>query len=294
VRATRMLAAAAVVGSACALFEPLVGEGPQQAQWAVEQTFVVTPETTEVPLLVGEVACASGRDATGRISVDVEYGEDVIAVTAFVRPLPGGQDCPSSPPTPFRLQFDEPVGDRALVNGATTEIARRPLELPVQEGPGDAPVSAREGQFVPDEVMFLAEALFVRAHDHTELADVTDLSPHPDGVDLLLGDDLVRTTPPDELTGPDAWTMEVPEHAGLVGPFSALDVLRRADRVTVALGAHPHCASPPRPPPPAYDELRRVTIEPADTDSCLGWFGVNLYLDGDGWVRAVQLHLWEP
>jgi hypothetical protein len=37
-----------------------------------------------------------------------------------------------------------------------------------------------------------------------------------------------------------------------------------------------------------------VSLEPSDVDSCLSWFAVDLYLDGDGDIAAVTVELWEP
>lgn len=100
-----------------------------EAQWTVEPGFVVDEETTEIPLLIVEVECASGRDAVGRTRVEVDYAEDAISIRALVQRLEGDQECPGNPPTPQTLELDEPIGNRELVNGATSEIARRPPEI---------------------------------------------------------------------------------------------------------------------------------------------------------------------
>jgi hypothetical protein len=34
-----------------------------------------------------------------------------------VRPLPGGQDCPSNPPTRVTIDLGQPLGDRTLLDG---------------------------------------------------------------------------------------------------------------------------------------------------------------------------------
>lgn len=120
-----LVASLVMLSAAC---DQLTGEGVE-AQWGLEPGFEVTESTTELPLLVVEVSCASGRDALGRVSFDVDYGAESIAITALVRRLEGGQDCQGNPPTPYHLTLKEPVGDRELVNGATSDIARRPLEL---------------------------------------------------------------------------------------------------------------------------------------------------------------------
>lgn len=294
VRSVVMAASLLALGSsACSSVAQLLPPEPaEQAQWAVDPEAGVDPEATEVPILVREVACNSGQDATGRISTDIEYGPDEVVLTVYVQPRGGDQTCPSNPLTPYVVELEEPLGDRELVNGATDEIAQRPLEFPDEAEPGDRPVVANGP--VPDHVLLIAEALHVRANDHEELGDVHDLSPHPDGVGLYLGDQLVRAATPEALGHPEAWILDVEHYAGATGPFSILDSLDHMGQLQVTLGAQPHCASPARPSPEALDGFSRVAIEPAETDTCLQWQVVNLYLDDQSRVRAIQLDLWEP
>lgn len=296
--AALLLALAAVLATGCSLVDRVTGEPPQQAQWAVDPAAAVTQDATELPLLVGEVACASGRDASGRIEVAVDYHDDSIVITAYVRPREGDQDCQGNPPTPYLLQLDEPIGERELINGATDEIAQRPLELgdqAVDDGGSAAPsgMVVAEGD-VADRILLRAEALMLWAHRAPEPVGVGDLAPHPDGVDMVLGDRLAKTVSAQDLDDPDSWVLPAQEYAGYVGPFSILETLARAKLVRVTPGAQPHCASPPRPSPVSYADLQRVALEPTETDSCLQWFVVNLYLDDQDLLRAVQLDLWAP
>ncbi len=296
-RTVTALVVAALLASGCSVVERVAGRPAEEAQWAVDPDVELTPEMTEIPLLVGEVGCASGRDAAGRISADVVGTDDALEITVYVEPLPGGQDCQGNPLTPYVLDLGEELGDRQLVNGAETEIARRPLELgdATSGDAGASPTSIDVESGVPDPVVFLAEALQVRARDHAELgADVTDLSPAPQGVDLYLGQQRVRTSTADQLREPDGWVLPVELYAGYAGPFSALERVGTAERLTLAAGPQPHCAGPPRPSPPELADLDRYALTPAGTDSCLQWFVVNLYVDDEGRLHAVQLDLWEP
>ncbi len=87
----------------------------------------------EIHLLVTERACASGELATGRIVLtDVVEGDDVIDLVIGVRERAGGADCPSNPPTPFVVELDAPLGDRAVRDAAV--IPPRELTMPEPVG----------------------------------------------------------------------------------------------------------------------------------------------------------------
>ncbi len=292
-----------LLGGACTELIPGVGVRPaQQAQWTVDPAFDLDPAATEIPLLVVEAECASGRDATGRVSLDVEEDGEQVVVTAWVRPRPGDQTCQGNPPTDVTLELGSPLAGRDLVNGATDEIARRPVDLG-DDGPdpgsADDPgpvVGVADGGTLPNDAAFIIEALHLRARDHGDLQDLNDLSPASDGLQLWLGPQLVRTAPLDDLHEPDGWVMDVEQYAGWSGPFSVLETLAGAPQLEGALGARPHCASPARPSPDELADLTRVAISPAldSNSSCLEWFVVNLYLDDESRLHAVQLDLWEP
>ena len=77
------------------------------------------PDSTDIELLVTEVACASGRDATGRVRVvALDERSDAVHVIVGLVPNRGDHTCPSNPATPFTLTLSEPLGDRELVNAA--------------------------------------------------------------------------------------------------------------------------------------------------------------------------------
>jgi hypothetical protein len=77
------------------------------------------PGSSEVHLLVTEVACAGGRPADGRVTLErlVEH-EDRVELVIGVEAPEGDQTCPSNPPTPFTVELDEPLGDRILLDVA--------------------------------------------------------------------------------------------------------------------------------------------------------------------------------
>ena len=86
----------------------------------------IDPASRELHLLVTEQSCSSGVDAAGRIKiVRIEENHDRVDLVIGVAPRSGGQDCPSSPATPFTLPLHEPIADRLIVNGSLR--SERPL-----------------------------------------------------------------------------------------------------------------------------------------------------------------------
>jgi hypothetical protein len=76
------------------------------------------PETTELHVLVMELACASGASADGRIAEPViATSSTTVTVTIGVRAREGDQTCPSNPATPFVVLLPEPLGERQLLDG---------------------------------------------------------------------------------------------------------------------------------------------------------------------------------
>jgi hypothetical protein len=88
------------------------------ADWWIDPQHPIAPDATVVRAFVLETACASGHDAKGRIAAPIIQGAaDTIVVIIPVRHRPGGQDCPSNPPTPFTFELPEPLAGRALLDG---------------------------------------------------------------------------------------------------------------------------------------------------------------------------------
>lgn len=78
----------------------------------------LAPATTEIPVLVQEDSCASGRDASGRVVAPwVHYGKRAVTVTYFIRPLSSVLTCQGVPPTKATLQLEQPLDGRRLRDG---------------------------------------------------------------------------------------------------------------------------------------------------------------------------------
>jgi hypothetical protein len=104
-----------------------LSNGLMASSWRLDDTTdpsLFSPN--ELPVLVRERNCASGKSATGRIEPPlVESTAENVTVTFGVRPLEGAQSCPYNPETPARLQLPFELGERELLDGSTeppTEI----------------------------------------------------------------------------------------------------------------------------------------------------------------------------
>ncbi len=116
-----------------------------------------------------------------------------------------------------------------------------------------------------------------------------------DQVTLLLGADGERQIRSRAELGDRAgWGFDATDAFGYVGPFNIIDVLAKETGVQISSGPINHCAGPPLDWPTELDGLRQVNIEPVGIDTCLLWFGISLFLNGEGDIAAVALDLWEP
>lgn len=163
-------------------------------------------------------------------------------------------------------------------------------------GPTNAPSSssiAATPESVPTEAeraLFDALVRFARSGDAADLHPVT----FADEVALGLGLEPVVTRTPAELADPEKWLLDRRVFRDFVGPFSALEQLRRDVEVAMTVGPHPHCAAPPMPPPAGLDDHRRLSIQPVAPSSCLQWWTVDLFLDADGRVEAITVDFFGP
>jgi len=118
--------------------------------------------------------------------------------------------------------------------------------------------------------------------------------PFAEKVKLGLSDRIVTERAPSEFARADAWVLRADIFRGRYGPFSLLELLARAGPTTISVGPHPHCASPPAPPPPEFTNSRRLSVQPTGADSCLEWWTVDLFVSSVGRIQAITLDLWDP
>jgi hypothetical protein len=97
---------------------PEIRPGLDLAMFRVAPGEELTPESTNIEVLVTELGCNSGEDARGRIRVEhIVPGADSVTVVLVTVPRGGAQECPDNPETPFLLVLPEPLGDRVLLDG---------------------------------------------------------------------------------------------------------------------------------------------------------------------------------
>jgi hypothetical protein len=138
----------------------------------------------------------------------------------------------------------------------------------------------------------LVDSLVAFAGDPSE--STWSALPFAPEVALGLADEILIRVDADALFDPQTWVLEKEPFRARTGPYSALDLLASTGAVDVSVGPHDHCASPPVPAPDGFEDLRRVAIQPVEATSCIEWFTVDLFVDGDGVIQGITLDLYEP
>ena len=77
------------------------------------------PDDISVDLLVKEIDCANGRQMGDALQgPQVVETDDEVLVAFAVIPVAGGANCQGNPSTRITIELSQPLGDRALLNGA--------------------------------------------------------------------------------------------------------------------------------------------------------------------------------
>jgi hypothetical protein len=168
---------------------------------------------------------------------------------------------------PDRVGVSFEIGGRELENGSTFE------QIAVTEG--DLALTDSFRGFARGTVPF----------DDVPLA-----------AEVVLGLNTVasETIPRAQLANADAWFVGPDDFDGLVGPFSALNVLSHPGIEQTNVGPRTHCAGPPLEFGPEWTTGRHLVIEPTGIDSCLQWYAVHLLVSPGGEIEAITLDLWGP
>lgn len=113
-----MLAACTAAGGPTESGGPASG-GDREGSSDLALAEMHSPADRTLHLLVMETSCASGRPADGRIVVDdVTLTDREVRLRISITPPDGTQDCQGNPWTPFTVDLDAPLGDRAIVDAS--------------------------------------------------------------------------------------------------------------------------------------------------------------------------------
>lgn len=104
-----------------------------------EPADVLDPTARSVPILVKEMACASGQPPDGRVRLEVEERDDAVLITATVVPLSGSQTCPGAPPAEVLVQLSSALDMRELFDGGA--VPPQPSCIPDNQFEGCPPSS---------------------------------------------------------------------------------------------------------------------------------------------------------
>ena len=115
-RRRTVVSAAVVVALLATWFIVSRGSDAEAARWRIDPSFTPAPQSTEIPVLVEEAACASGKPATGRIELNVKYSDSEVTIDIRVRPLDGDHHTCQGVDTPYSVHLREPLGQRELVD----------------------------------------------------------------------------------------------------------------------------------------------------------------------------------
>ncbi|HEX5148802.1 MAG TPA: hypothetical protein VFW02_06960 [Candidatus Limnocylindrales bacterium] len=107
-------------------------EGVSLATWWLDPDGPpVTPESTELAILLRERDCASGRTPEGRVMVPtIVTAPDAFDVAIGIRKQSTGQDCQGNPAYSMRLVLPEPIGSRGLFDASQFPPRRVTTEDP--------------------------------------------------------------------------------------------------------------------------------------------------------------------
>jgi hypothetical protein len=110
-------------GGPCPL-QIVMDDGLGSVAWEVDPTAEpLSPEATSIPVLVTELACASGQPMGDRlVGPKVLMTETDVLIVFRVEPLSGAQECPGNPAQRVVVELPEPLGDRVVRDGRDTGL----------------------------------------------------------------------------------------------------------------------------------------------------------------------------
>lgn len=96
----------------------MIGPGSAAAEWRLDPSVEVDPESRQLRIEIQETACAGGRPPDDRdITVLTSDRAGALVLTVFVAPVEGGARCPGNPWYPITVELDRRVGDQPVIDG---------------------------------------------------------------------------------------------------------------------------------------------------------------------------------
>jgi hypothetical protein len=92
-------------------------DGYERATWSFDPSVPVSPNTTDLHILVVFASCHDQPISGGPISINATQVGATVTVTAFGRTPVGDQTCSDTPPVPAIVHLDRPFGDLILFDG---------------------------------------------------------------------------------------------------------------------------------------------------------------------------------
>lgn len=126
-----------------------VKPGLRAGEWVVDPEKPLQGNGRSFTVLVSGSECSSGVGVKDRMERPIiEYADDSVTVTYFVRPPPPGfHTCPSDTPAASKVELREPLGKRRLLDGGFFPAQDRVLDgKPKRQKPG--PTIKVAGPFV--------------------------------------------------------------------------------------------------------------------------------------------------
>lgn len=291
-------AAVAVVAAALVVSGP--GSSPAPPEIVDQPTGIASP--SDAPGTIAPSPGASRADEEAARVRELEIRRDALRARIDEQLLVLAELRGRESELRFRQEQGEDVEDELAALAVElaerrSEVGRLSAELfaveqqLVEVGALDDPVATARAA-ATDEDRALTSALVELARDPSP--STVDAVPFSPTVQLGLADELLRDAARDELDDPGSWVLDPEVFRAFTGPFSPLELLAQDRPTQTLVGPHPHCASPPVPAPPGFEDHRRVSVQPIDGTSCLEWWTVDLFVRADGTLEAVTMDLYEP
>ncbi len=111
----------------CNLQIELDGYGPAETQ--LDPSYGLSPDSSELGILMTERACANGGALNGRDVINkVVETEDSVLIVSMIETSQGFSSCPGNQPVSWLVPLDAPIGDRTVFDAGNLPPTKVVLE----------------------------------------------------------------------------------------------------------------------------------------------------------------------